>query len=903
MKKNALIYGLAALTLLLAAVLCIACSDKSIHTVVFDDGTFVRRLEVEDGLNILPPSEPHRDGYDFLYWAKEDGTKFDFAEKIVSDLTLRAVWQAVEAETVEITFDYNYEGAIPKKIEVEKGAEVAEPLAPFRQGYAFLGWRDSSGHIVDFAAFRAEKEEVFYAVWSKTSAAYKVSFYSDGIYFEAEYSEGERITAPNAPQRDGYVFLGWGDAAGKVVNLDDYIVNSDLSFYALWEKEKARYTVTFYDFDGKVFAVEEFVEGETLRFPQKTPTAPEFYVFDGWKAESEVVLGETSVYPEMRLDSADEKYFRAEAVDGGVYLSGVVGLVGIKRLILPETIGGKTVLGIKDADDETSGVFYGCDIEELYIPSSYKYVGDYAFAANRALSRIVLGEGVAELGDYAFAPAKDFGRAASVVKNIVFPSSITEIGEYCFYMAGCSLGAAELDIEFKDDSALRKVGAHSFEGAKIKNLRLPNCAVGVKTELSEYCFASAFHLEKIELSAAVSEIGDYAFYRAGGVAGDDYYSAAITDKFKKVALNIPNENSLVKVGNRAFDGVRLSGVLRAPQLSAVGEYAFKGHELSEIYSEQLKIIGDYAFYGRIVKSPDTTAATIKRFQVGDKLEKLGKFALYNEVGVTSISLVAIKDIEVMALSGTGLKSAAIPQGAKVAAQAFYNCPNLEKLVYASDCDIPAYCFAACEKLAEITVGGAVKRIGEGAFLRSGADSASLKITLPSAVTELGVRAFFRAGASEIDLSACVSLKNISEYCFAESECVAIKLPSSLEKLGAFAFDGCVKAERVSFGSADSPSRIKEIGSEAFRGNNALREVYLYGVTEPPAILGAADRRIFSGYKVSSTGEYIRNETTELSALKIYVVASALTKFQDKSYRPYGGENVWAAHHSSQIFAI
>ena len=67
---------------------------KKIYTVTFDTqgGTTIEKIEVEDGNKIPTPTNPTKNGYEFVEW-QLNGTKYDFESEIKSDITLVAVWK------------------------------------------------------------------------------------------------------------------------------------------------------------------------------------------------------------------------------------------------------------------------------------------------------------------------------------------------------------------------------------------------------------------------------------------------------------------------------------------------------------------------------------------------------------------------------------------------------------------------------------------------------------------------------------------------------------------------------------------------------------------------------------------------------------------------------------------
>ena len=136
---------------------------------------------------------PQRDGYAFQGWYVDpDFTAlYDFKTPISSDLTLYALWVKDGADTVNVTFDYDYYGAALTSYSypVEKGAAVAEPAAPEREGYAFVKWVMEDGSDADFAA-AIEADTTFKASWEKTASGRQT------YVFEAEDTNLTGKTGP-----------------------------------------------------------------------------------------------------------------------------------------------------------------------------------------------------------------------------------------------------------------------------------------------------------------------------------------------------------------------------------------------------------------------------------------------------------------------------------------------------------------------------------------------------------------------------------------------------------------------------------------------------------------------------------------------------------------------------------
>ena len=73
---------------------------------------------------------------------------------------------------------------------------------------------------------------------------YKVDFDSKGGTQVASIegvAAGDKITEPNKPTRQGYIFKGWTltDGSSEYWDFDNNTVNSNLTLYAVWEKDNS----------------------------------------------------------------------------------------------------------------------------------------------------------------------------------------------------------------------------------------------------------------------------------------------------------------------------------------------------------------------------------------------------------------------------------------------------------------------------------------------------------------------------------------------------------------------------------------------------------------------------------------------------------------------------------------
>lgn len=117
-----------------------------------NEGSTVDWQALRSGEKATQPSNPTREGYEFLGWFTKDGTsdgqwgeQFNFESEITQNTTLYAKWE----KGALVTFDLNG-GTKPTgfttPVTVKKGATVPTPeKTPTRTGWAFEGWWTKNG--------------------------------------------------------------------------------------------------------------------------------------------------------------------------------------------------------------------------------------------------------------------------------------------------------------------------------------------------------------------------------------------------------------------------------------------------------------------------------------------------------------------------------------------------------------------------------------------------------------------------------------------------------------------------------------------------------------------------------------------------------------------------------------
>ena len=247
-------------------------TKNPVYTVTFKDydGSIIAEVKVEEGKSAVKPDDPIREGYTFTGWDK----KFD---NVTSDLTVTAQY-TINVYTVTFV---DKDGKTIKTEKVEWGKAATAPEAPAVEGYHFTGWDKTFDNVTSDLTVKAqyainvytvifldkdgnqigEAQQVEYGQsavvpeppvvegytflgWDKTcdyvtrdltvQAQYLINLYAvtfigfDGtILWSEQVEHGSAATAPEAPEVEGYIFIGWDKSFDNVT--------SDLTVQAIYE--------------------------------------------------------------------------------------------------------------------------------------------------------------------------------------------------------------------------------------------------------------------------------------------------------------------------------------------------------------------------------------------------------------------------------------------------------------------------------------------------------------------------------------------------------------------------------------------------------------------------------------------------------------------------------------------
>ncbi len=360
MKKTKIYLIVTILVFLLSTVL-VACGDKPSqdtpteqekkYTVTFVvDGEDYFTLETSGKSTIELPSNPTKDGYEFVGWYFDvnvwlnpcNATSFA-NENLTANVTVYARWELIK-ETYSVTFvgGTGATGDAPTMEAKAEGDKFDLPQNTFvKKDYDFDGWFDGQTKYAAGDEYVMPSYAVtFTAQWVLTPK-YKVTFVGGegavGTDPEIEDKKaGEVITLPENPYtKEDYIFVGWSDGEKTYLAAATYTMpKKDVEFVAVWEYNK--YVVSFDSRGGSDVEAAKVDKNSKLTAPKQPKRNG--YLFSGWYKNEDC----TTLWD-----------FDVDKVNGNItlYAKWVVDAVGISS-VEGATIDGNNILMVIEKDIE-----------------------------------------------------------------------------------------------------------------------------------------------------------------------------------------------------------------------------------------------------------------------------------------------------------------------------------------------------------------------------------------------------------------------------------------------------------------------------------------------------------------------------------------------------------------------
>lgn len=237
----------------------------------------------------LTLGNPTKTGYDFLGWFKDSAfinSISAISSSDTGDIDLYAKWTA-KVYKVELNTDGGTLIAGSDITSYTYGSAVVLPTSAriSKDGYTFVGWSDEDIIVTEIPP-NSTGDKSYSAIWSIVT--YGIAYQLNGGVNSADNPDSYSITSGDihlaAPQKPGYVFLGWYRDQALVTPAGSPAINQgstgSVTFYAKWRA--ISYTVVFHaNLGSGTMPSQTFVVGEEKALSSNTFTY-EGYSFAGW---------------------------------------------------------------------------------------------------------------------------------------------------------------------------------------------------------------------------------------------------------------------------------------------------------------------------------------------------------------------------------------------------------------------------------------------------------------------------------------------------------------------------------------------------------------------------------------------------------------------------------------------
>ena len=315
------------------------------YTVLFKDwdGRVLKTQEVEHGKSATAPENPEREGFVFVLWDTD-------YTNVTRDITVTAVYSPI----MYMVRFVDYDDTPIMRVMVPHGSAAVPPTNPVREGYTFTGWDKDYTNVTsdmiikaqytvnqytvnyyvdgelygtqtyDFGASitplaEPERNNAVFSGWSdipQTMPANNVNVYGtfedaytvvfqdyDGTPLSVQLVEhGESAVAPDAPEREGYVFTGWDRS------FDNITENTTITA----QYEILTFVVRFIDYDDSLIAEVQTEYGTAATAP--AIEGREGYVFTGWDKDISCVTSDMTVRAMYEVLTYTVKFYDYDGV-------------------------------------------------------------------------------------------------------------------------------------------------------------------------------------------------------------------------------------------------------------------------------------------------------------------------------------------------------------------------------------------------------------------------------------------------------------------------------------------------------------------------------------------------------------------------------------------------------------
>ena len=628
--------------------------------------------------------------------------------------------------------------------------------------------------------------------------------------------EGETITLPSNPTKDGSVFDGWYLDSSYTQAFDSTKrIDSNMVLYAKWkilDDGKSIIASDYFDINGLVLTMNK----------QKYITSSED-VFDLRNKFSTSNGSSWRAFTSPNCDQPTEITSRTTNVSAGwnnIYVK-VENLTTYENQIYQLKIYRYPTIVYRELDDGFLEIQSVSDCGDVLFPDdkidNITSIGDSAFSSCPSLRTLQNLPKLTNIGTSAFANCKR-------LTSITIPDSVKSIGGSAF--SGCS--------------SLESITI-PFVGAK---------AGVTSSDTYQYPFGYIFGETSYDGGVATPHYshGSYTYYipsslKSVTVTGGNILYGAFYNCTGLTSVTITN--SVKSIGRGAFDGCSgLTSITIPNSVKSIGRGAFAGCSglTSITIPNSVKSIGSSAFSGctgLTTVNWNATACTsagssgspifkdcsnLATVNIGDNVKIIPSYAFAGCTGLTSITIPdSVTSIDKDAFSNTAWyknQPNGLVYAGKVAYQYKGAMPSNTSIVLKEGTlGIGGYAFYNCTGLTSITIPDSMTSIGSGAFAGC---TGLTSITIPDSVTSIGSGAFYNTAWYNNQPDGLVYAGKVAyEYKGTMPSNTSIVLKEGTLSITDFAFSYCTGLTSVTI-----PDSMTSIGSGAFYNCSNLQDIYI-----------------------------------------------------------------------------
>ena len=258
------------------------------------DGTSLQvSNDVEYGSNVIQPSNPEREGYDFKNWNPSNWNP------ITEDKEISAEYDIKKFQV--LFWDYTHDSQIKLCNDVEWNTTINEyPEVPLCVGYYFDRW-------VPVAPITIIDNTEISGYYELSDMTFTWKNEDETTFTTTTCKYGQNATQPeNTPTKEGWTFAGWNGDQTNITTNDRYAT-------ATFTENIKYYDVTFLCGDVEVKKLEHIQEG--LNVYSEVPTVvKEGYTFIDWSNKSDLmnVQKDISSYAQFEINKYQVRVWKEE---------------------------------------------------------------------------------------------------------------------------------------------------------------------------------------------------------------------------------------------------------------------------------------------------------------------------------------------------------------------------------------------------------------------------------------------------------------------------------------------------------------------------------------------------------------------------------------------------------------